>query len=149
MQQRAAGFTLLELLIVLVIAALLFTTVPPLVSKVIPGVELRGAVRQLVAGMRMTRDAALSTGEEQVLVVDVENRHFSVRGRSYPLPKSAEIELFTAESELLDQNTGGIRFFPNGGATGGRVTLTQGQRRYAVDVDWLTAKIRVLEPDDG
>jgi general secretion pathway protein H len=142
------GFTLLELLVVLVVAALLFAVTPPLVSKALPGVELRSSARKLVAGLRMTRDAALVSGEEQVLTIDTEARNFTVRGRTHSLPETAEVELFTAESELLSEYAGGIRFFPTGGATGGRITLAGSGRQYAVDVDWLTGKVRILESDD-
>ena len=44
-----------------------------------------------------------------------------------------------------EQDTGAIRFFPDGSSTGGRVTLMVGERSYAVDVDWLTGRVRVLE----
>ena len=38
-----------------------------------------------------------------------------------------------------------VRFFADGSSTGGRVTLMVGERSYAVDVDWLTGRVRVLQ----
>jgi general secretion pathway protein H len=38
-----------------------------------------------------------------------------------------------------------VRFFPDGGSNGGRITLAAGDRKYDVDVDWLTGRVAILE----
>ena len=63
------------------------------------------------------------------------------------LPDDLEISLFTARSERLGPNSGAIRFFPDGSSTGGRLTLSTERLGMAVDVDWLTGKVRILEGD--
>jgi len=55
-QPRQRGFTLLELLVVLVIAVLLVSLTPPLLSGLSGSTELRGAARQLAAGLRFARN---------------------------------------------------------------------------------------------
>jgi len=49
---RQGGFTLLELMVVLAIAAIMMTVVPPLLSSALPGAQLKSAARQLAAGLR-------------------------------------------------------------------------------------------------
>ena len=61
------------------------------------------------------------------------------------MPKNVEVKLFTAQSELTDANTGSIRFFPDGGSTGGRITVMANERKYAVDVNWLTGQVTILD----
>ena len=41
--------------------------------------------------------------------------------------------------------SGAIRFFPDGGSNGGRLTLAAGERKFNVDVDWLTGRVAILE----
>lgn len=134
---------------VLVIAAALMTIAPPLISKALPGAQLKSATRQLAAGLRYARNHALTSDEEAILMLDVETRAFNITGRKrqYHLADDLEVTLETAESEMVSEHKGAIRFFPNGGATGGRISVSNGKRKFAVDVDWLTGKVRVLEAD--
>ena len=146
---KQSGFTLLELIIVLVIAAAMMSIVPPMISSALPGTQLKSASRQIAAGLNYARNHALTSGKESTLVLDLEKKTFVVsgRGKTYDLPGDLALKLFTAESEMLSEEVGGIRFFPDGGSTGGRITLSSGQRAYAVDVDWLTGRVRILDAE--
>ncbi|HMQ12137.1 MAG TPA: GspH/FimT family pseudopilin, partial [Candidatus Competibacter phosphatis] len=132
------GFTLLEILIVLVIGVLLVALVPPLLSGMSGATELRGAARQLAAGLRNARNEAVTRQQEAVLTLDLERRRFGVTGdpREIALPESVALKLYTAQSELLDSATGGIRFFPDGSSTGGAITVSGPKLAYRVNVDW-------------
>ena len=144
---RQNGFTLLELMVVLAIAAVMMTVVPPLISSALPGAQLKSTARQLAAGLRTARNEALVQRRESRLLIDLEKRRFGLGGRdrSYPIPESLKVDLLTVESERLSDKQAGIRFFPAGGSTGGRITLSTGKRALGVDVDWLTGKVRILE----
>ena len=37
------------------------------------------------------------------------------------------------------------RLFPNEGSNGGRITVASGERKYEVDVDWLTGWVAILD----
>lgn len=143
------GFTLLEILIVLVIGVLLVALVPPLLSGMSGATELRGAARQLAAGLRNARNEAVTRQQEAVLTLDLERRRFGVTGdpREIALPESMALKLYTAQSELLDSATGGIRFFPDGSSTGGAITVSGPKLAYRVNVDWLTGTVAIVEQD--
>ncbi|HDK38102.1 MAG TPA: type II secretion system protein GspH [Thiolapillus brandeum] len=144
---RITGFTLLELLVVMALAAILMTLVPPMISSSLPGVQLKSAARELAAGLRYARSHALTSHETAALTLDVKKRNFQISGRQkhYSIPDSLHINLLTAESETRGEYVGAIRFFPDGGSTGGRITLSQGERAFGVDVDWLTGRVRILD----
>ena len=36
-----------------------------------------------------------------------------------------------------------IRFYSDGSSTGGRITVASGERKYLVDVDWLTGRVSI------
>lgn len=142
-----AGFTLIELLVVVVIMAMAYALAAPLVSSGASSAELKASARQLAAGLRKARSEAVSHKRETALTVDVEGRRFGLGGdpRIYRLPKDIEINLFTAQSELISETTGSIRFYPDGGSTGGRITVSAHDRKYAVDVNWLTGQVVILD----
>ena len=143
------GFTLLELLVVLVIAVLLVAVVPPLISGMSGATELRSAARQVAAGLRFARNEAVTRQREAVLTLDLSKHRFAVSGdpREIALPKSLSLHLYTAQSELLDQATGNIRFFPDGSSTGGAVTVSGPKLAYRINVDWLTGAIAIVEQE--
>lgn len=143
------GFTLLELLVVLVIAVLLVALTPPLLSGMSAAAELRGAARQLAAGLRFARNEAVTRQREAILTLDLAQRRFAVSGdpREIALPESVALHLYTAQSELLDQATGSIRFFPDGSSTGGAITVGGAKLAYRVNVDWLTGGVAIVEQE--
>ena len=143
------GFTLLELLVVLVIAVLLVAVVPPLISGMSGATELRSAARQLAAGLRFARNEAVTRQREAVLTLDLSKHRFAISGdpREIALPESLSLHLYTAQSELLDQATGNIRFFPDGSSTGGAVTVSGPKLAYRINVDWLTGAIAIVEQE--
>lgn len=144
---QQGGFTIIELLVVMVIMALAYTLASPMVSSGVSGTELKASARQLAAGLRKARSEAISRRTESALTVDVEGHRFQLSGdpRVYRLPKSVTLKLFTAQSELVSGSAGAIRFFPDGGSTGGRITLSANARNYDVDINWLTGQVVIIE----
>jgi general secretion pathway protein H len=51
--------------------------------------------------------------------------------------------MYTAAAELIDTGSGRIRFFPDGGATGGAIDLALGEQHSRVSVDWLTGQVEI------
>ena len=140
-----SGFSLIELLVVLLIATLIMTVTPPMLSSAMPGLQLKSTARQLAAGLRYARDRAVAGRSEVKLTVDLEARSVSVTHRKdgISIPDDLEISLVTAASELEDETLGHIRFYPDGTSTGGRVTVSYRGNGYAVDVDWLTGRVSI------
>ncbi|MCP5159605.1 MAG: GspH/FimT family pseudopilin [Gammaproteobacteria bacterium] len=143
------GFTLLEILMVLVIGVLLVALTPPLLSGMSGATELRGAARQLAAGLRSARNDAITRQREAVLTLDLTGHRFTISGdsREVALPNSVALHLYTAQSELLDSERGGIRFFSDGSSTGGAITVSGPKQAYRVNIDWLTGAIAIVEQE--
>jgi general secretion pathway protein H len=142
------GFTLVEKLVVMAIIALVLGVVATGMSRSISGAEARQAARKVVASLRYTRTQAILRHSEQVFEVDVEKRSYKAPGRDMvALPEGVEILLTTARSEMTSESVGGIRFFPDGGSTGGRVDLSVRGREYVVNVAWLTGEASLELPE--
>jgi general secretion pathway protein H len=148
LRARAQGMTMIEILVVLAIMALGAAIVVPMVGGTgASTADLRSAARQIAAGLRLARSEAIAQRRETVLTLDLEKRSFRVarEQRDVALPAKVELKLFTAQSDLVNEKQGAIRFFPDGGSNGGRVTVASGERKYEVDVDWLTGRVAILD----
>ncbi len=80
------GFTLVEIMVVMVIIALVMGLVATSMSRSISGAEARAASRKLVASLRYTRARAIIDKKEQVFQVDTENRSYQAPGRETGQP---------------------------------------------------------------
>ena len=138
---------MLELLVVLAIMGVLTALVMPMLGTGVSTTELRGAARQLASGLRLARSEAMASRQERFLTLDLEGRRFMVGSdtRAHPLPNDVELKLFTAQNDLVNDKVGAIRFYPDGGSNGGRITVAAGERKFEVDVDWLTGRIAILD----
>jgi general secretion pathway protein H len=140
------GFTLFELLVVLAILGIVVALGAPALHRMVPGVELKSSAQTVATALREARGLAIASNAEVTLVVDLDDRALRIGdGPSVRLASSFDITLLTATRELIDAGTGQIRFYPDGTSTGGRITLTQGDSRYHVVVDWLTGRVALGE----
>jgi general secretion pathway protein H len=144
---RLRGMSLLEILVVLAIMGLVAAMAVPMLGPGVSSGELKAAARQLASGLRLARSEAMATRRETFLTIDIEGRRFKVAQdpKEYPLPKGVGLKLFTAQMDLVDDKVGSIRFYPDGGSNGGRITIAAGERKYEVDVDWLTGRVAILD----
>ena len=147
MTRSSSGVTLLELLIVVMLMAVIAAVTIPTFGSGVSTTQLRSAAREVAAGLRLARGQAIAQRTEAMLVLDLATRSFVVPpdARVHALPAGIELRIFTAQSDLVGDQVGALRFYPDGGSNGGRVTLTAGERKYDVDVDWLTGRVAILE----
>lgn len=149
--RRTSGFTLIEVMLVLVIIAIAYTLLPRMVFSGVSGAELKTNVRAVATGLRMTRDKAIHSKKEAVLTLDLENRAFTVptdpvsETRQHKLNEQLDVKLFTAQADLISEKVGSIRFYPDGSSNGGRVSIGTGGRVFEIDVDWLTGHVTIDE----
>lgn len=138
-----AGFTLVEMLVVVTILALVSAIAMPLLAKPSDTVRLQASARDLVGALRISRSAALARNAEVVLVIDVDRRTFeSPAVRRRLLPADITAQLTFAEPERQGRSGAGFRFFPDGSATGGTVRLALNGKEARVCVDWLSGEAR-------
>ena len=139
---HARGFTLIELIAVVVLLAIVLAIASLSLSKSLNSAKVRAASKDLVAALRYTRGQAIVKGKPQVLVIDLDQNSYVAPGKKpVILPKDMVLRLTTAETEQTGANSGGIRFFSDGSSTGGNVAVLMGQREWRINVAWLTGEI--------
>lgn len=142
---RVGGFTLLELVVVLFIVVLGFSVVGINLSSGNEPTEIKAAARDIVSALRYARGQALMSHQETTLALDLAENNYTVSGRDrvYIIPKTIDITVVTAQSELRGEGLGNIRFFADGSSTGGRITLERGNTAWQIDINWLTGQIEL------
>lgn len=141
----STGFTLLEVLVALVVAAILAVVVMPNFEPLLEHARLRSTTRDIASGLRHVRGQALLRGKESVFELNTDHHYYRVTGRSkmYSLSDSVHLTLYTSDSEVVSEGMGRIRFFPDGSATGGRITIETNGQKQEVDISWLTGEVKI------
>lgn len=138
-----AGFTLIEVLVVVVILGLVAGLVlqrGPLRSA---GLDLRTQASQMGQALRRARAAAIVSNRSVAFVLDGPAHSFRVGdGAPRPIPASVTV-MFSTAGVPIGARPGTIVFAPDGSASGGSIALTAGASRTQLDVDWLTGRVSV------
>ena len=139
------GFTLIELLLVIVIIAMAVAVAAPNIGSGNQTASLNAAAREIASALRFVRGHALTHRKESTLLVNLEENSYQITGRkkTYKITKDIVLILDIAQSQIIDENHGGIRFFPDGSSTGGRITLELGDNKRQLDVNWLTGQVEI------
>ncbi len=146
---RSKGFTLIEIIAVIVLVGVIAVVAGVSFAKSLSGAKIQAASRDLVAALRYTRGQAIVKGEQKVLELDLEKNSYQAPGRgTTELPKDMELRLTTAQEELTSENVGRIRFFPDGSSTGGNIAVVLGEREWKINIGWLTGEITLDKPEE-
>ncbi len=143
----AAGFSLLELLVVLLVLAIASAFAVPAMRGGWESREIRQGTRRLASVMRGLRERAVRRGEEVDLVINEDGQTITWAGdtEAMRLPDGAWI---TGVHGGWPDQDGSVRviFYPNGGATG--VAFIVAGRdddglRFTIQVDALLGTVAI------
>jgi general secretion pathway protein H len=152
---RSRGFSLLELIIVLIIISLLTLLVVPRFIGTMSHMEVRSVAKKISAILRFSRNNAINKNKIYQVNYDAESNLVSVQSadegddklsvqNSYPLPKDIRMEKVEVGKTLFESALPSFEFYPNGGANGGTAVVRGGEgRAYSIQVDFLTGVVKV------
>jgi general secretion pathway protein H len=139
MRSGERGFSLLELIVVLAILAVAAVAVAPLAAPWQRGSLVDVAAREVALALRAARAAAINANQETIFTLDGAAGHYwSDRA---PAPKALPARVTAALAPGLP--LGRIRFFPDGGASGGTIVLSDAYRSAAIHIDALSGRATV------
>lgn len=136
-----AGFTLLEMLLMLAAVTLVAVVALPVMTSPSDNARLQASARDFAAALRLARSTAIVRGTDVLLLIEVDKHRLAITGlppRRYA--QDLHLKATIAEPERIGATGAGFRFFSDGSATGGSVRLRLGARETVVCVDWLTGR---------
>ncbi len=124
------GFSLLELLVVLVIISLAASLVLPSLAGGLSSVRLRTAAREFSATLRCARSLAVSLGKEQVININIDDGKYWLNedeDNSHELPSDVRFLNVTTQGEEIATGVAGVIFYPMGNSSGSSIFITAGR----------------------
>lgn len=131
---------MLELMVAISIVALLMAVAVPASMRFYQSIQYRQAVRDVVTTLASARYSAINKGQAQDVLVNPREKTIILNDTSVQLPEDFRVAVHTA-GELNQAETGIIRFYPEGGSSGGGIDLerTNGSG-VRISVDWLMGR---------
>jgi len=137
-----AGFTLIEMMAVMMIIALMSS----LAVAMIPGTGragLKAIVMKSVALLRRERFGAMMTGQDRHVALDGKDRKLiGDSGDQVFIPADVVVDILGAE-EVWPQGQAVAAFYPDGASTGAALRFSRDGVSYEVRVNWYTGGVSV------
>jgi general secretion pathway protein H len=128
------GFTLIEMLVVLVILGLALAIVAGFVPRGYTTVDLATGADGLANTLRLARERAVTRHQPVTFTATADGRFYALDSETRPLPPALSLSMAGIPV---------IRFFPDGSSSGGTIWLAAGGRTRLVRVDQLTGRVSV------
>ncbi len=160
---RQRGYSLVELIVVLVLIGLSVSLVTPSLSRILKTTELKGASQKISGILRYCRSEAVNKGQVYQIFLDADLREVRVQrmgssetkeesekkeekpfNKTYPLPSGINMKDVKLASPLYPSDFPTIEFYPNGGSNGGSFFLNSEERGgYKINVHFLTGMVSI------
>jgi general secretion pathway protein H len=130
------GFTLLEIMMVMVLVLIILGISTVFFSSMLPSQNLNAAGRELSAMLRFARLLATNSGEPRTVFVDLETGRYGIQGvQARRIPQGITVKITDALEGEIIRGQYSIVFNESGGVPWGRITLSGGKRALTIELD--------------
>lgn len=140
-----AGFTLIELMVVLAILVLCASLIPLSANRLLPGRRVAVATQRIADSIHEAQAASLAMGrpvdflvQQHALIISIPN---GVDARIVPqsvvLPAATTLTLLSSDSPSAKE----FSVYPDGGTSGTTISITDGTRQGRVTISALTGRV--------
>ncbi len=155
------GFTLLELIIVIIIIGLMSVLVVPVIGGSLSNMKLKTAAKKTASALRYCRNKAATQKTTYIAGIDFAVNIISVENKkkasekpeetdepdlkTYKLPEGVHMEKIVSGDQEIDSGRFKITFFPNGSCSGGLITLAgTREKQYNINLDSITGIVTIV-----
>ena len=159
-QGKPNGFTLLEMVLVLLLMGLFAGLTLPFVVSTLDRIKLQSEVRQISSAIQFTRSEAISRKTLFTFNVDIEKNQYWLAipkqeevTQSKPIDETVQVIDYQRADETLTEGTFEILFYPRGNSSGGTIRFKSTDDKdeeniYAVAIDPITGKPRISQLEE-
>ncbi len=120
-----SGFTLLEVIIVLMLSLLILGLVTVSFTGLLSSAKLQSTVREFSATLRQARDLAKIHGEQQGWTVDLDAKEYGIEGRKVKkIPSNLELKIVDSINGEIQSGQYRLVFEPNWSMEGATFQLS-------------------------
>jgi general secretion pathway protein H len=152
---KSKGFTLLELLIVVLIIALVLAVSYPALSRGSTALHLRTTARDVLNTFRYAREKSVTEQTAMRITVDREKQKLILtndlgeNGREYFFPHDVRMQRIALAGKVTDEGSVVIRFLPNGSSDNAEILIrSETGSSFRIIADPITGGARI-EPGSG
>ncbi|RJQ50270.1 MAG: prepilin-type N-terminal cleavage/methylation domain-containing protein [Nitrospiraceae bacterium] len=142
--RKAGGFTLIELIIVMLIASLALGLSVAVFTNALPSARLDATAKKITATIRHARSLAKVHGETETVVIDLDSKTFGMEGRhSEAIPSEVSIKVLDPLSGEMSSGKYTLTVDAAGGIDGGTIILWNKKKTVRIDIDPIVGAVAV------
>ena len=142
MFQKTAGFTLIEMLIVLFIITVILGLSGVYFSGSLASVRIDSTGREVLATMRYARSMARINHEKQILTIDLDTKRYGIDGRnSKDIPQEILIRIIDPFYGEITSGKYSMIFPASGAARGGSILLSNNSKELSILTDPVAGSV--------
>lgn len=144
--KQVQGFTLLELIIVLVISVLGFAAISGNINSGNQTTKLQALARDISSALRYAQGEALLTRQPVYVAINLDDNTYRISNRNKTFSFAKEIVVsVTVAQKAFANGEGAIFFFADGSSTGGKINLEWGNQVRRLQINWITGAVTLSD----
>ncbi len=137
-----AGFTLLELIIVLFLITLIIGLSTIFFANTLPSSRFNATIRDMSATIKHARSLAQIHGERQIITIDLDLKKYGLEGRSAKdIPSDIHIKVIDPLSGEILKGKYQLVLNAIGGVEGGTIVLWNNKRIVSIQMDPIVGSV--------
>ncbi|WP_352855887.1 GspH/FimT family pseudopilin [Mesorhizobium sp. M0902] len=138
-EHAIAGFTLVEMLVVLAIMAVVAAIAAPGIARNYRTKNLESLTSEITTRLRLSRTSAIATARPKQIVIDPRAGAIRFDDRdTLVLPEDVEVIVTTGLETVAAERQATLTFLPDGSASGLDIDLQRKGQTVRIEVNWLT-----------
>lgn len=154
------GFTLLELVLVLLLMGLIAGLTLPFVASTLDRLKLQSEVRQIASALQFARSESISKKTLFTFNINIDDNQYWLAmpkqnevTQPKPIDETVRILDYQSADETLTEGTFMILFYPRGNSSGGTLRFKSindkdEENIYAVIIDPITGKPKIKQLEE-
>ncbi len=146
------GFTLIELIIVIILLGLMVALSAPAIGNSLSNLRLNTNARHLAAVLRNTRSKAIADKQNYQITFKAEGKSYTYPtesgNKSVALARGVKIKQVRQADELLEEELT-LFFYPKGNSNGGEIILeNEREQAFRIEVEPISGRVKIRRGEE-